>query len=48
MTMKNDAKFKEQLICRFKIDMKILINFEASTRKPQKCNDILLTKLYNV
>ena len=29
MTMKNDAKFEEELTCRFKIDMK----FDASTRK---------------
>ena len=36
MTMKNDTKFGEKLICRFKIDMRNLINFDPSTRKSQK------------
>ena len=36
MTMKNDTKFEEELICRFKIDMKNLTNFDLSTRKSQK------------
>ena len=31
MTIKNDAKFEEELTCRFKIDMKNLTNFDAST-----------------
>ena len=31
MTMKNDAKFEEDLICQFKIDMRDLINFDPST-----------------
>ena len=31
MTMKNDAKFEEELTCQFKIDMSNLINFESST-----------------
>ena len=30
MTMKNDAKFKEELICGFKIDMRNLTNFDPS------------------
>ena len=30
MTMKNDAKFEEDLTCRFKIDMRNLINFDPS------------------
>ena len=30
MTMKNDAKFEEDLTCRFKIDMRNLINFDQS------------------
>ena len=30
MTMKNDAKFEEDLSCRFKIDMRNLINFDPS------------------
>ena len=35
MTMKNDAKSKEELIC-FKTDMRNLTNFDPSTRKSQK------------
>ena len=31
MTMKNDAKFEEELTCHFKIDMRNLINFDLST-----------------
>ena len=34
-TMKNDAKFEEELICQFKIDMRNLTNFDPSTRKSQ-------------
>ena len=37
MTMKNNAKFEEELTCRFKIDMKNLTNFDPSTRKSEKC-----------
>ena len=33
--MKNDAKFEEELICQFKIDMRNLTNFDASNRKSQ-------------
>ena len=36
MTMKNDAKFVEELTCQFKIDMRNLTNFDLSTRKSQK------------
>ena len=36
MTMKNDAKFEEELTCRFKIEMRNLTNFAASTQKSQK------------
>ena len=35
MTMKNDAKFEEQLTCRFKIDKRSLTNFDGSTQKSQ-------------
>ena len=35
MTMKNDGKFEEELICGFKIDMRNLTKFDPSTRKPQ-------------
>ena len=34
--MKNDAKFEEDLICQFKIDVKNLTNFDESTRKSKK------------
>ena len=33
MTMKNDAKFEEELTCHFKTDMRNLTNFNSSTRK---------------
>ena len=36
MTMKNDAKFEEELTCHFKIDMRNLTNFDPSTRKSKK------------
>ena len=36
MTMKNDAKFEEELTCRFKIDMRNLTKFDSSTQKSQK------------
>ena len=36
MTMKNDAKFEEDLTCQFKIDMRNLTNVDPSTRKYQK------------
>ena len=31
MTMKNDARFEEELTCQFKIYMRNLINFDLST-----------------
>ena len=36
MTMKNDAKFEEELTCRFKIDMKNFTNFNLSTQRSRK------------
>ena len=36
MTVKNDAKFEEELTCQFKIDLRNLTNFDLSTRKSQK------------
>ena len=33
MTMKNNAKFEEELTCRFKFDMRNFTNFDPSTRK---------------
>ena len=38
MTMKNDAKFEEELTCRSKIDMGNLTNFDSSTWKSPKCS----------
>ena len=35
MTLKNDAKFKEQLTCVFKYDMKNLVNFLPITKKSE-------------
>ena len=36
MTMKNDAKCEEELVCHFKIDMRNLKNFDLNTRKSKK------------
>ena len=36
MTMKNNAKFEEELTCHFKTDMRNLTNFDARTWKPKK------------
>ena len=36
LTMKKDAKFKEELTCQFKIDMTNLIHFEPSNQKSQR------------
>ena len=49
MTMKNDAKFEEELTCRYKIDMRNLTNFDPSTQnlKNVHFNWLLLKKVYN-
>ena len=36
MTIKNDAKFEDELTCQFKIDMRNLTNFDRSTQKSQQ------------
>ena len=36
MAMKNDAKFEEELTCRFQLDMGTLTNFESSIQKSKK------------
>ena len=36
MTLKNDEKSKEELTCRFKIDIKNLTNFDKRTQNSQK------------
>ena len=35
MALKNDAKFKEKLICGFKYDMRSLVNFHPNTQKSE-------------
>ena len=35
MTIKNNAKFEQELPCKFKIDMINLTNFDPSTQKSQ-------------
>ena len=36
VTMKNDAKFEEELTCHLKIDMRNLTNFDSNTQKSKK------------
>ena len=36
MTMRNNAKFDEELTLHFKTDMRNLTNFDLSTRKSKK------------
>ena len=36
MTLKNDETFKEELTCRFKIDMRNLTNIDPRTQESQK------------
>ena len=36
MTMKNNAKFEEELTFHFKTNMRKLTNFDSSTRKSKK------------
>ena len=36
IAMKKDSKLQDELTCRFKIDMKTLMNFDTSTQKSQK------------
>ena len=36
MKLKKDTKFGEESICRFKIDIRNLTNFDLSTQKSQK------------
>ena len=37
MTMKKDARSKEELTCCFKIGIRTLMNFDPSTHKSKKC-----------
>ena len=36
MTIKNNAKFEEELTCYFKTDIRNLTNFDLSTQKSKK------------
>ena len=36
MTLKDDAKFEEELTWNFKIDIRNLMNFDSSTQKSKK------------
>ena len=36
VTMKNDAKFEEELTCHLKNDMRNLTNFDSKTQKSKK------------
>ena len=48
-TIKNDAKFEEELACQFKIGMRNFTNFDPSLEnlKNLHFNGLLLTKVYN-
>ena len=50
MTMKNDAKFEEELTCRFKIDMSNLKNLIRALKSQKNLcfNGLLVTKVNNV
>ena len=49
MTVKIDAKFEEELSCRFQIHMRNLTNFDPRrSLKNLQFNGILLSKVYNV
>ena len=47
MTLKNDAKFEEELICRFKNDINNLTR-PLKSLKNRRFNGLLLNKVYNV
>ena len=38
MTIKNNAKFEEELTCHFKTDMRNFTNFESSTQNLKHCS----------
>ena len=43
MAISNDAKFEEELTCRFKIGMSNLTNFDPNTQKSPKFGYIHLS-----
>ena len=50
MTMKNDAKFENELTCQFKSDMRNLTILTTALKnlKNWHFNGLLLNKIYNV
>ena len=50
MTMKNDAKFEEELTCQFKTDMRNLTNLDPVLENlgTLHFNGVLLNRVYNV
>ena len=50
MTLKGDAKFKGKLTRGLKIDIRNLVNFHASSQKPENLHfdGLLLSKEYKV
>ena len=50
ITLKNDAKFKEELTCALKNNIRSLVNFDPITEKFQNLhfNELFFTKVYNV
>ena len=50
MTMKNDAKFEEELTCRFKFDMSNLKNLTRALKSQKNLcfNGLFVTKVNNV
>ena len=49
MTMKNDAKFEEELTCQFKIDMKNLTNLIRTHENPKNLHfnrPLLMKSIY--
>ena len=50
MTLKSDAKFEENLTLGFKNDMRNLVNFNASSGKPENLqfDVLLLSEVYYV
>ena len=44
MTLKSDGKFKEELTCDFKYDMRKLVNFHPTTQNSE--NSFLMGSFY--
>ena len=48
MTMKNDAKFEEKLICCFKFDIRNLRKIDPRTRKSQRLAHAIKNDMRNL